>query len=259
MIDDLADPRLAPFKDLRADRDRRGDPTFVCEGSFCIRRALEHRRFVVETVLATAAQLATLTPLLYDGVAVLEASNALIMELTGFKFHRGCLATVRKPALAAPDFSPLAGTPRSRVVFGEAVSNPSNVGSLIRNCRSFGVSMLVLDKSSADPFSRRAVRTAMGNVFALPLAIVDEVGPAIGAYRRATGAEVWAATLGDRSQRLDHQAAPAHAGLVVGTENTGLLPSTVAACSREVTIPMAEGADSLNVAAASAVLLYAMR
>ena len=52
VIEDPNDPRLTPFRDLRAERDRRGDPVFVCEGSFCTRRALENRHFVVETVLA---------------------------------------------------------------------------------------------------------------------------------------------------------------------------------------------------------------
>lgn len=258
LVDDLGDPRVAPFADLRADRDRRGDASFVCEGALCIRRALEHRRFVVDTILSTESQLNTLAPMIYEGVTVLAASNQLIQQLTGFKFHRGCLATVKKPALGAADFSEVAKKPRSRVVFGEAVSNPSNVGALVRNCRSFGVDLLVLDRSSADPFSRRAVRTAMGNVFSLPLAIVDDVAPAITEYRKVTGGDAWAATLSDRSKPVGDVRPAPHTALVVGTENTGLLPHTIKACSQEVTIPMAPGADSLNVAAASAVLLYAL-
>jgi tRNA G18 (ribose-2'-O)-methylase SpoU len=256
-IEDPNDPRLAPFRDLRADRDRRSDPVFVCEGSFCVRRALEHRRFVVETVLATESQAEALAPLLYEGVTLLQASNALLMELTGFKFHRGVLATVQKPALPAPNFAVLGAS--SRVVFGEAISNPANVGALIRNCRSFGVDLLVLDKSSGDPFSRHAVRTAMGNVFSLPIAIVDDVAPAVRAYRDATAGQTWAATLSPTALKLNTLQAAAHTGLVLGTENTGLLPGTIAACSHEVMIPMADGADSLNVAAASAVMLYAVQ
>lgn len=255
VIDDPNDPRLSPFRDLRAERDRRGDPVFVCEGSFCTRRALENRHFVVETVLATESQADALAPLIYEGVTLLQAPNALLMELTGFKFHRGVLATVRKPALTAPNFTTLAEG--SRVVFGEAISNPANVGALIRNCRSFGVDLLVLDRSSGDPFSRHAVRTAMGNVFSLPLALVDDIAPAIHVYKEATSGEAWAATLSPAAVKLNTLQAPAHTALVLGTENTGLLPGTIAACSHQVMIPMAEGADSLNVAAASAVLLYA--
>ncbi len=253
-VEDLADPRLEPFRDLRAERDRRHDRVFICEGQICIRRALENSRFHVETLIATAPQLDALAPLVREGTVVLEASNALLQQVTGFKFHRGCLATVERPPPLGPSFASLGA--RSRCVFAEAVSNPSNMGALIRNCRSFGADLLVYTESSADPFSRRAVRTAMGNVFSLPLACVPDLAESIREYRAATGAEVFAATLGEKARPLRALARASHMGIVLGTENTGLLPATIAATSAEVTIPMAAGADSLNVAAASAVMLY---
>lgn len=254
-VSDLDDPRLDPFRDLRTERDRRDDPWFVCESTLCVKRALESPHFTVETLLTTTPQLETLKPLLAPETVVLEASNQLLHEIIGFKFHRGCIATVKKPVVGLPDFEKLGA--RSRVVFAEAVSNPSNMGSLIRNCRSFGVDLLVYTESSGDPFSRHAVRTGMGNVFSQPLACVDDLADAIRAYRHK-GAAIFAATLGEKAVSLRNVKPQPHTAIVLGNEKTGLLPSTIAAATHEVTIPMDAGADSLNVAAASAVFLYAL-
>jgi tRNA G18 (ribose-2'-O)-methylase SpoU len=255
------DPRLALFHDLRKERDRRDDAAFVCEGAICVRRVLENAHFRVRTVLITPSQkeafgdLLTTDALSERGTEVVEVSNEDMHTITGFNFHRGCLAAVDKPRIGPPDFSRL--NERATVVFAETVSDPANLGALVRNCRSFGVDLLVYTSSSADPFSRRAVRTSMGNVFSIPLARVDDLGECLKAFT-GHGASLFAATLGPRAIPLSEIPRTPWQGVVVGTEHTGLLPSTTALATHEVTIPMAKGSDSLNVAAASAVFLYQM-
>ena len=91
----------------------------MCEGALCIRRALENG-FAMPTLLTTQAQLDGLGALVPPETEVIVADNAQLQAVTGFKFHRGCLATVMKRPLGAPDF---AGS--KRVVFAEAVSNPA--------------------------------------------------------------------------------------------------------------------------------------
>jgi tRNA G18 (ribose-2'-O)-methylase SpoU len=251
----LEDPRLEPFRDLRADHLRRHDPWFIAEGALCIRRALE-ANLVVPTLLTTEAQWPGLAPLVGADTEVLQADAALMREITGFKFHRGCLAQVLRPASTRIDWAGLGA--QSTVVFGEAVSNPSNVGALVRNCRSLGAHALVLDESSADFYSRRAVRTAMGALFTLPHVQVPDIAAAIAEYRQATGGTVWAAALTPDAQPLTALRRAVHTALVLGSEGQGLSAATLAACDAAVKIPMAVGADSLNVAAASAVFLYAI-
>ena len=251
----IDDPRLEPFRDLRADHLRRHDPWFIAEGALCIRRALA-AKLAVPTLLITDAQWESFSALVGPDTEVLRADPALMREITGFNFHRGCLAQVLRPAPAPIAWGGFGA--RSTVVFGEAVSNPSNVGALVRNCRSLGAGALVLDASSADFYSRRAVRTAMGALFTLPHAQVADIGAEIARYRAATGGTVWAAALTDDAREVPELKRSPHMGLVLGCEGQGLSATTLAMCDAAVKIPMSPGADSLNVAAASAVLLYAL-
>src|SRR5262249_41682812 len=156
------------------------DPYFICEGALCIRRAFEHG-WRVRCLLTTEPQRQALAPLIAQDTEVLVGDNALLQSVTGVKVHRGCLAAVGKRPVGAPDFSQLGV--RSTVLFAEAVSTPSNMGALMRTCRPFGVDWLVLTGASADPFSRRSVRTAMGNVFSLKLGLVTDLAAAITDYR----------------------------------------------------------------------------
>ncbi len=245
------DPRLAAYCDLRADRERRDDPRFICEGHLCVERALTSGWHLV-SVLGTEPQLDRLPFALQTDVFV--ASPAVLQEVVGFKFHRGVLAEVDKPRLAEPVFSARHRT----VVFAEVLSNPSNLGALVRNARSLGADLLVLC-GATDPFSRRAVRASMGAVFELALCSTLNVVGAFAAFRQATGGQIVAATLGPKATPLGSFSRPEHLAIVMGSEGEGLQSETIAACDHELTIEMAPGSDSLNVAAASAVLLYALR
>lgn len=251
-VDDI---RLEPFRDLRADHLRRHDPWFIAEGALCIRRALE-AKLVVSALLVTEAQWPHFASLVQSETDVIVVEPALMREITGFNFHRGCLAKVQRPAPTPLSWSALGC--RSTVVFGEAVSNPANVGALVRNCRSLGADALVLDHSSADFYSRRAIRTGMGALFALPHAQPSDITTEISRYRAATGGAVWAAALTDSARDLSAFVRAPHTAIVLGSEGEGLTAATLAACDGALKIPMSAGADSLNVAAASAVLLYAL-
>lgn len=255
----MTEDDLALYRDLRSDRDRANDPSFVCEGALCVRRALEHG-FKVRSVLTTQSQLDALTVALGDqclsGVRVHVADNAELATITGFGFHRGILAEVERPVLVPPPSVVWAELPRATFVAVEQLTNPANMGALIRNARSFGVDGLVLDQSSADPWSRRAVRTSMGNCFSLPMWRESDLLAMFAAFRRA-GGEVWAAALHKNAVSLREQRRPGRLLWVFGSEGEGLSQRVLDSVDRVVVIPMASGADSLNVAAASAVALYA--
>lgn len=123
-----------------------------------------------------------------------------------------------------------------------------------------GVDAVLITPSCADPLYRRAIRVSMGTVFQVPWTRIDP-WPAGIDLLRAHGYVVAGMTLGEGAITLDELVAEDHENLalVFGSEGHGLAPATDRRLDRRVTIPMAGGVDSLNVAASSAVAFYATR
>ncbi|MGE0709004.1 MAG: TrmH family RNA methyltransferase [Planctomycetota bacterium] len=254
LVSEPADPRLDPLRDLRALE--RGGARFFAESELVVSRLLEGG-WEVEAVLATPPRAARLARLAPPGCPVYAAPLACLREVVGYDLHRGCAAVAPRPALTA--LPALAGRARVRVAVAAGLADPSNVGALLRNARAFGVDLVLLDAAGADPLDPRALRAAMGNTFVLPVAVRRDLPAALAELRAALPElAVWAATLGDEARPLPEVSPPPRLALLLGNEGAGLPAPLRAAADLEVTIPVAPGCDSLNVAAASAVLLYAL-
>ena len=222
--------------------------------------------------------------------------------LTGFNFHRGVLALVRRPsdvavdtvirdAIAATGSTDADRRPRSGIadrgsrtgtigdredgaqdpapgtrhpavlVVAEHLVDVDNVGSCFRNARAFGAACVLLDDRCPDPLYRKAVRTSLGAVLEVPWAQAP-----IGDLLEGSPLPAWSPLADARGRRRDarrrrrrNSRADAPVALVMGNEGHGLTPETQAGCTHLARIPMAEGADSLNVATALAVALYEWR
>jgi tRNA G18 (ribose-2'-O)-methylase SpoU len=145
----------------------------------------------------------------------------------------------------------------TRLVLLEAVDNPANVGSVVRNAAALGWDGLVLDGTSTDPLARRALRVSMGHAIAFPHARTRELAPLL-AHLRDAGFRTVALALGDDSVPIHDVAPTDRVAIVVGSERAGLSPVTSAACDVRALIPMHRGVDSLNAAAATAVACYTL-
>ncbi len=141
----------------------------------------------------------------------------------------------------------------------EHVQDPANVGALLRSAAAFGFEGAVLCGACADPFAPKAARASMGSLARLSLLFAEETKQAIDAFH-ACGIPVVAAALRN-SVPLDaaDAACPDGVALFIGNEGNGLAPQTVAAADQAVRIPMANGVESLNAAAAGSVLLWHFR
>lgn len=137
-------------------------------------------------------------------------------------------------------------------VFLEGVQDPGNVGAIIRSAAAFGVGTLIVDRQCADPWSPKVLRAGQGGHFALGLRQVDDLAVAIDAFR---GRLICTVAHGGRPLR-DVQLAAA-GGWAFGAEGSGLSDRVLGRAAERVTIPMARGAESLNVAATAAICLYA--
>jgi TrmH family RNA methyltransferase len=129
-------------------------------------------------------------------------------------------------------------------VYLYGVSDPGNVGTIVRSALAFGASSVVLGPGCADPFGPKAVRASMGAIFELPVARSHGVGDLPG-ERIALAAGTGSALQGP---------AATDTTIVVGAERSGLPPEIVAACDRSASIAITS--DSLNAAMAATVALY---
>lgn len=262
IIEDAADRRLDPFRDLKARAGRRANDVIV-ESYLVVERLLESS-WPVTTVLATESQLERLaaSPVRHEKLAtaeVLVATGPIMEAVVGFDMHRGCVARAPRPAPAAETLVELARHEQGLLLFVEQVTDPANIGALVRSAAAFGVRAIVFDAACGDPYCRKALRAAAGHTFSATM-LECPIPHALDVLS-ADSARPWtriAATLSPRATRLTTLRSSARVALVVGNEGFGLSPEVLSRVDVEVTIPMAPGVDSLNVGAATAVLLYAL-
>jgi len=249
----MPDDDLWPlFMDLRfagARNHPRHGPCFVAEGRILVEDLLAWGRAGkarVVAVLAETGQAEAVRPLLPAGTELLVAGKAELEALAGFPFHRGLMAAASVPAQPGPD--------RLRecrhLLVLPAVADVQNLGQLLRTAAALGLDGALLGPGP-DPFSRRCVRVSMGAAWKLPLWRRDDVWAALADW---PGTITAAALAGSIPLREWHPAP--RTALVLGGEGPGLAAAELARCAQAVRIPMAEGVDSLNVAAAGAILMH---
>jgi TrmH family RNA methyltransferase len=137
------------------------------------------------------------------------------------------------------------------------VQDPGNLGSLLRIAEAGGATGVIVCGESANPFSWKAVRGSMGSVLRLPVARSQSVEQTMMEIRKA-GATAIAAVPRDGGDP-DAVDWSGRIALLLGGEGQGLGPHVVAECDQRVSVPMAPPVESLNVAAAGAILVYAAR
>jgi tRNA G18 (ribose-2'-O)-methylase SpoU len=192
-----------------------------------------------------------------EGVPVYVAAPEVIERMTGFHLHRGALAAMHRPSL--PAAAEMVQDAR-RVVILEDIVDHTNVGALFRSAAALGADAVLVTPRCADPLYRRSIRVSMGTVFQVPWTRLEH-WPGDIELLREQGFVVAACTLGPGAVDLDDLAdrPPERLALLLGSEGDGLSARTEAAADLALAIPMTGDVDSLNVAAAGAVMLWALR
>jgi tRNA G18 (ribose-2'-O)-methylase SpoU len=254
----------------RARRDRRGafntdakrglrkhleseHGLFLAEGEKVVRRAVE-AGFTPRSFLMAPRWLEGLADVLGRCEApCFVVSEALAEEVTGFHVHRGALASLERRPLPSVE-STLAGA-RSVLVLEDIVDH-TNVGAIFRSGAALGFDAVLLAPRCADPLYRRAIKVAMGAVFTLPWARLPDWYDALPTLSSA-GFTTIALTLAEDAAPIEQAVAGLdRVALVLGSEGHGLSQRWEGSADRRAVIPMREGIDSLNVAAATAVACY---
>jgi tRNA G18 (ribose-2'-O)-methylase SpoU len=230
---------------------------YIAESTKVISRALAagHQP---RSVLVQEQWLEDMEILLADfDVPIYVGSGELLETLTGYNLHRGALAAMHRPALA-PVEQVVAGA--RRIVVLEDIVDHTNVGAIFRAVAGLGADAVLITPRCADPLYRRSVRVSMGTVLQVPWTRLPE-WPGGADILKAEGFHLAALALTEDAVTLDDFAAsqPERLALVLGTEGDGLSRQALEHADTVVTIPMLHGIDSLNVASASAVALWALR
>lgn len=188
-------------------------------------------------------------------VPLYTAKLEVLTRITGYQLTRGMLCAMGRPRLQTVE-EVCRGA--KRIVVLENVVNPTNVGAIFRSAAALSMDGVLLTPDCSDPLYRRAIRVSMGTVFQIPWTYLGDgwIGTLreMGFRMAAMALTKEAMSVADPRLKKEERLA-----LVLGTEGDGLAESTIWDCDYQVRIPMAQGVDSLNVAAASAVAFWELR
>jgi TrmH family RNA methyltransferase len=238
----------------RKARGRRG--LAVVEGVRLVEEALaaglEFKGALVAPELArTTRGQALATELASHAVPVEEVGSRIFSELAGTETPQGILAIVQPRVWALTDVT------TGPILVVDGVQDPGNVGTLIRTAHALGAAASLLLRGSADPMNPKALRAAMGATFRHPVVQLDD-SPFI-TWARERDVILWAAAADGVSLPRALETRRTKNDLIavmVGNEGAGIRPHLNEIAAQRVAIPLAGGAESLNVAVAAGILLY---
>jgi tRNA G18 (ribose-2'-O)-methylase SpoU len=255
-LDDVDDPRLAPYRAVR-ERDLVGRAgLFMAEGEVVLRLLVRRGRFPLQSLLVTERRLEHLRDLvaaLPGDVPVYVVPQAVMDGVAGFAIHRGVLGVgVRgeEPSLDAL----LGGLPERALVVGLiGIANHDNVGGIFRNAAAFGAGAVLVDPATCDPLYRKAIRVSVGAALVTPFARAPDAEALLAALNRHGFTTLGLSPAGGRT--LAETRRTPRMAVLLGTEGPGL-PADLLARVETVRIPMAGDFDSLNVATTSGIVLH---
>lgn len=146
----------------------------------------------------------------------------------------------------------------SVVLVVNGVQDPGNLGTILRTADALGVGSVITTQGTCDVYNPKALRSAMGSTFKIPI-FADVSDAEVLTYLRNTGFSIVASALTSRAQDLTHHSFSGSTALVIGNEGAGVAPVWLDNADSVVFIPMESRVESLNVAVATAIMLYEIR
>ncbi len=248
---------LTVARDLKRRKARERNGLFVVEGVRTVEE-LAGSPLIIEAALVTARAAAELRAgavvqaLAARGVPVAEVTDAEFESAADTEHPQGLLAIARQPRHT---FDALAPGDTARLLVLDAIQDPGNVGVLVRTAAALGAAAVVALPGTVDVWNAKVVRSGAGTQFRFP--VIEASLEELLAYLDRHGIALWGTAAGGTS--VDDVVAPARLAIAVGNEGAGLSDALRARCSTVVSLPMAPGVESLNVAVAAGITLFATR
>ena len=266
-VDTLDIPELEIYNVLSENRlyhiNEPDEGLFIAESAIVIGRALDagyepYSLLVAEEELEREAKDIILRLNDFSFAKIYVAKEEILKKITGYNITRGILCAMKRKKLKSA--SEICNNAK-RIAVLENVSNPTNVGAIMRNAAALNMDAVLFTKGSSDPLYRRAIRVSMGTVFQIPWTMAESgenEGVPITERLRDLGFQSVAMALTKDCVSIKDRKLKEAGKLAVflGTEGDGLPKKVIQECDHRVMIPMYHGVDSLNVAAASALAFW---
>lgn len=254
-ITSAANPAVKLLRSLETKKGRAETGLFLAEGARLVEQAFARGwqpalMAVSQGGLGRAYMPALMLAAAKAGARIIALPDRLIASITHKDNPQTVIAAFRQREFRLEDLA--RDGPGLWLSLFE-VRDPGNLGTIIRTADCAGVAGLVLIGQCCDLYSVETVRATMGSLFDLKVARTDFAG--FDAWRRTLGLSLTAASVNatTRHDRVDYGA---RAAIIMGNEQAGLPDAVEAACDTLALIPMRGGADSLNLAQASAIMVY---
>ena len=258
-VTSLQNERVKFIRALEMRKTRRETGLFVAEGASVLVSARDagwKPRMLV--FLAASAGSGVHRELLLwaerAGAECLEVSEAVLGKLAAKDNPQTMLGVFEQRWVNEPETATVAGDAVWLAL--EAVRDPGNLGTIVRTVDAVGAVGVILIGNCVDPYSRECVRATMGSIF--DVAMVRMAPERFRAWAATWRGDIVGTQLAARAdfRRVAYRAPTL---LLMGSEGPGLSPELAAVCTRLVKIPMAGRLDSLNLAVATALVLYEIR
>ena len=234
---------LRRLTDSRAYRHQWGE--YVCEGKKLYRDALASGA-EIRTILFTDPG----TEAIPEGAQTYQVSAELLAYVSRMEAPDGLLFTCRMPQTHMPE-----SLPPGRYLILDQLQDPGNLGTILRTAEAFSLDAVALLPGCADLYNPKTVRATMGAIFRQPC-FEAEPGT-LSRLLHTAQIPLYAAALSERAARIQDVSLDS-AAVVIGSEGSGVGPEMLALCDGELIIPMSGRAESLNAAAAAAIILWEM-
>ncbi len=250
-----ANPHVKALVKLRRSHHRKASDRFIIENARCIDRAMAAGVPIVEVytcpaLLTDPAARQLAGRLAASGAPCYELSEPLLAKAAYRRRGEGLLVVAERPSLTLDDLPAVAD---GLYILAERLEKPGNLGAILRSADAAGAAGLILCDRRTDVVNPNAVTASTGAVFTVPIAeaTLDEALAWLARHHVAV-----LATVCEGGRPYSDVDLTGAAALAVGTEHEGLSEAVQHAATDRITIPMAGTADSLNVAAATTVILF---
>ena len=246
-IESSANPVCKQVKKLQTRAGRTKHSQYLAEGVRAVADAVKNGADVEYIVLCEGSPL----PCDAQGIKVYELSKSLFDELKLTVNSQGVLAVIN---YSLPDSYAMDTTGMNTIVYLDSVTDPGNMGTIIRSCDALGADAIILSKGCVDIFNPKVVRSSMASLFNVP--IFSDSSSADTLTRLSSKGFLIAGTFPRDAESICNTDFPQKNVIVMGNEANGISDDVEVLCTKRVTIPMKGKSESLNVATALTVVLY---
>ncbi|HEY4532077.1 MAG TPA: RNA methyltransferase [Kurthia sp.] len=226
----------------RKERDKSGE--FLVEGFHLVEEALNGTE-VLNLIIRDGVEIPSDWDV--DNIYMIEVTDAIAAELAETEHTQGIFAHCKQPEFEVkPTWK--------KLLLVDAVQDPGNIGTMIRTADAAGIDAVILGKGSADPFNPKTIRSTQGSIFHIPV-LRGDLGEWVEKLKEQE-VPVYGTALDATSVVYNQVEKGPKFALIMGNEGSGISKELLAQTTQNVIIPIMGGAESLNVAVATGIVLY---